>query len=61
MIPLGIFDYLTEPEAEAAVLRREPSPDRGRLLVAGNLRPDKAGYIYDLPAGVSLELRRVLR
>lgn len=55
-ILLGIFDYLMAPETEAAVAGREPSGERDRLIVAGNLRPDKAGYVYDRSADVPLEL-----
>lgn len=56
LIPLGIFDYLMEPAAEAAVEKRTVSPNRDRLLVAGNLKPEKAGYLYDLPEGTAIEL-----
>lgn len=55
MIPLGIFDYLVAPAAEAAVRARTPARER-RLIAAGNLRRDKAGYIYACPDGVGLEL-----
>ena len=56
MIPLGIFDYLVEPAAAEAAAGRKVSRDRDRLIVAGNLSPDKAGYLYDLPEGAALEL-----
>lgn len=56
LVPLGIFDYLADEAAEAAVCRRAISPQRDRLIAAGNLRPDKAGYLYDLPETVGLEL-----
>ncbi len=51
MIPLGIFDYLADKTAPAA------ADDGGReLVVAGNLSPEKAGYLYALPEGVTLAL-----
>ncbi len=56
MISLGIFDYLVDPAAAEAVARREISARRESLIVAGNLSPGKAGYIYALPDGTALEL-----
>ncbi len=56
MISLGIFDYLVEPAAAAAASERKPSSLRDRLIVAGNLHPEKAGYLYDLSGGASMEL-----
>lgn len=55
MRPLGIFDYLMGPETERAVRERKPSPER-TLIVAGNLDPEKAGYVYDVPDGIELDL-----
>lgn len=55
MIPLGIFDYLMPDQTERAVEERPPSADRA-LAVAGNLSPDKAGYIYHTPPEVILDL-----
>ena len=47
---LGIFDYLI-PEAGYA----STSAD-GPVVIAGALRPHKAGYAYNLPAGIRFNL-----
>ena len=46
---LGIFDYLTEEEAA-------PRSLRDGLAVAGNLDPEKSGYIYPLAQAAKLPL-----
>ena len=48
LIPLGIFDYLTayDPEAEGA--HRDKDRERNRVIIAGNLSPEKCVYLNDL-------------
>ena len=53
---LGIFDYLMNSETEEVVLNRTIPEDYTTLIVAGNLSPEKAGYIYAAPDEVSLNL-----
>lgn len=48
LVPLGLFDYLTSCEAPS----ERPADDSGSVVVAGNLRRDKAGYVYDVPDDV---------
>ena len=50
MIVLGIFDYLI-PEAGYARTRRDAP-----VVIAGALRPHKAGYAYHLPEGIDFNL-----
>lgn len=50
MTVLGIFDYLI-PEAGYARTRRD-----GPVVIAGALRPHKAGYAYHLPEGIEYNL-----
>ena len=53
MIPLEIFDYLI-PEYENNLTK-----ERGKdlpIAIAGNLKKEKAGYIYRLPAETSFNL-----
>ena len=50
LICLGIFDYLTEASAPGS------GAGRDRLVAAGNLAPEKAGYLYALPEDIPLEL-----
>ena len=47
---LGIFDYLI-PEAGYAKTRAD-----GPVVIAGALRPHKAGYAYHLPEGIDFNL-----
>ena len=47
---LGIFDYLI-PEAGYAKTRAD-----GPVVIAGALRPHKAGYAYHLPEGIGFNL-----
>ncbi len=56
LVTLEIFDYLMEPEAEALVQSRTPGEQWDRLIVAGNLHPDKAGYVYAMPQQVKVNL-----
>lgn len=56
MLCLGIFDYLMSKETEEAVLKRTIPEDYATLIVAGNLSPEKAGYVYAAPGDVSLIL-----
>ena len=48
LVPLGLFDYLTSCEK---TLER-PVESYDTVAVAGNLRHDKAGYVYDVPDDV---------
>ncbi len=50
MTVLGIFDYLI-PEAGFAATRAD-----GPVVIAGALRPHKAGYAYRLPKGIDFNL-----
>lgn len=52
LITLGVFDYLID-EADVP----SGSADKnGPLVVAGNLSPQKAGYLYELPETLPLAL-----
>lgn len=51
MVSLEIFDYLFEPLDENV-----HAIQNGPVVIAGNLDPQKAGYVYSLPQGVSFEL-----
>ena len=48
LIPLGIFDYLTGFDPEAGNVDREPDGERNRVIIAGNLSPEKCVYLTDL-------------
>ena len=48
LIPLGIFDYLTGFDPEADDVNREPDGERNRVIIAGNLSPEKCVYLTDL-------------
>ena len=50
MVTLGIFDYLV-PEAGFSTAEYE-----GPVVIAGALRPHKAGYAYHLPSGIPFSL-----
>lgn len=56
MICLGIFDYLTDCQIESATDGCSKFERKDTLIVAGNLHPDKAGYIYNLPNSVSVNI-----
>ena len=45
LVPLGIFDYLTDGGAAAGA---EKAGDPAAVAVAGNLLRDKSGYVYEL-------------
>ena len=54
MVPLGIFDYLI-PNYDAS--RREGKTGKNKhVIVAGNLRPQKVGYAYNLPTNCDFNL-----
>lgn len=52
---LGIFDYLIPDFAEKISDRKAPAKDLP-VCVAGAFRPNKSGYIYDLPDNVAFNL-----
>ncbi len=51
LLDLGIFDYLTD-EIETPVEVSKDSP----IVIAGTLRPHKAGYVYNLPNNIPFNL-----
>ena len=51
MISLQIFDYLYQPTGHDA-----PTDMNGPVIIAGNLAPKKAGYVYALPQNVKFDL-----
>lgn len=57
-VPLGLFDYLMTPSAEDAAGARENGCEGAwqSFVIAGNLDPAKAGYVYRLPAGIDARL-----
>jgi hypothetical protein len=55
ILVLGIFDYLIPDYGEKIGDRKAPSPDLP-VCVAGAFRPNKSGYIYDLPDNVPFNL-----
>ncbi|MBQ8925159.1 MAG: galactofuranosyltransferase [Clostridia bacterium] len=48
LIPLGIFDYLTGFDPEASEANRQKDGKRDRVIIAGNLSPEKCVYLNDL-------------
>lgn len=44
IVNLGLFDYLSPGAAAGGVCKKD-----GPIVIAGNLRPHKAGYLYSLP------------
>jgi hypothetical protein len=54
MVCLEIFDYLMNSETEQLLQQRNGK--QNTLIVAGNLNPDKAGYVYRAPAEAQLNL-----
>ena len=60
MVSLEIFDYLMEPEICQVVESRPIPEEYDRLIVAGNLSPNKAGYVYQVPENVDVNLYGVL-
>lgn len=53
MVSLGLFDYLMPKDAsfEQSAFQRD-----GNIVVAGNLSPEKCGYLYSLPDDVQWNL-----
>lgn len=51
MISLQIFDYLYQPTGQNLSADID-----GPVIIAGNLAPQKAGYVYDLPRNVKFDL-----
>lgn len=49
LVTLGIFDYLCDEVAREYSLKNE-------VCVAGNLDPDKSGYVYNTDAGFTLNV-----
>ena len=49
IVELGIFDYLSE------AMPKDNNEDRS-VIIAGNLRRYKSGYVYNLPEGVRFNL-----
>ena len=56
MTELGIFDYLIPEEVFSDALQNRKPDFSGRMIVAGNLSPEKAGYVYNVPENVHLNL-----
>lgn len=54
MVPLGIFDYLL-PNFDPSQ-RRGKTSKKKPVIIAGNLRPRKAGYAYNLPTNCDFNL-----
>lgn len=55
IVVLGLFDYLMDDYDAARMGARHISAD-GPVAIAGNIRRDKAGYAYDLPADLRVNL-----
>ncbi|MGL4830979.1 MAG: hypothetical protein ACRCWS_00140 [Propionibacteriaceae bacterium] len=54
---LGIFDYLLDERPDGrSWAQANATDDTTSLVFAGNLSPEKSGFLYDPPAGVELEL-----
>lgn len=58
LVPLGIFDYLTDCPLEDRAAHRPNDPVGNRVIIAGNLSPEKCVYIRELQdvPGVSFDL-----
>ena len=54
LVSLGLFDYLTGMNKGVSVRCKEQ--ERTSTAVAGNLDPQKSGYVYALPNNVNFEL-----
>ncbi|HAJ97911.1 MAG TPA: galactofuranosyltransferase [Ruminococcus sp.] len=54
MIELEIFDYLI-PDYDVQAKREKTAKDKP-IIIAGNLRPNKAGYLYHLPTAPDYNL-----
>lgn len=55
MISLGLFDYLIDDFQTEKADKRRLEKDLP-VIIAGNLKPSKAGYIYDLPHNCEFNL-----
>lgn len=53
---LEIFDYLVTPNIVKQIVDKKQYKDIATMIVAGNLAPEKAGYVYSLPAHVKMNL-----
>ena len=51
MVPLRIFDYLVHED-----FSRGPASQDDPVIIAGTLRKEKAGYVYDLPDTMKFNL-----
>lgn len=56
MLSLGIFDYLMDEKEGRTFSPGEACTDRETLIVAGNLSPEKSGYVYALPEATAVNL-----
>lgn len=56
IINLELFDYLFDGQKIDGQKSEFFADKSGPIVIAGNLRPHKAGYIYDLPADCSFYL-----
>ena len=54
MVPLGIFDYLL-PNFDLSKRKDKTGKDKP-VIIAGNLRPKKMGYAYNLPTNCDFHL-----
>ena len=52
LIPLGLFDYLTD----CPMRSMEDKKAYNKVIIAGNLRPKKVGYAYNLPTNCDFNL-----
>lgn len=55
MIPLGLFDYLIPEEIAKTAAAKQRHAD-APVMIAGNLSPEKAGFLYHLPGDVCFDL-----
>lgn len=55
IVSLGLFDYLVPGRELPEVSGEGDAVAFRRVIVAGNLRKDKAGYVYDIPDDVDFE------
>lgn len=55
ILPIEIFDYLIPNFSDKEISKRFDASERS-IAIAGNLKKEKSGYLYDLPEGVHFEL-----
>lgn len=55
IVVLGLFDYLMH-DFDAARMGARHIDASGPVVIAGNISRDKAGYAYDLPVGLHVNL-----